>query len=80
VLIFSESRNQDDMDKKRSLYSISQRNPLSLAQGKVAQVNMMLMPSSLDKDEKQLKKESSWQAQAHSYVFYFSLEYRSSYY
>jgi hypothetical protein len=40
----------------------------------------MLMPSSLDKDEKWLKGESSWQAQAYSYVFYLSLEYRSPYY
>jgi hypothetical protein len=47
------------MDKKRSLDSISQRNPLSSAQGKVAQVKIMLMPSSLDKDEKRLKEESS---------------------
>jgi hypothetical protein len=51
-LIFIESRNQCDMDKKRSLDSISQRNPLSPAQGKVAQVKIMLIPSSLDIDEK----------------------------
>jgi hypothetical protein len=43
----------------------------------VAQVNIMLIPSSLGKDEKRLKEESSWQAQAYSYVFYSSLEYRS---
>jgi hypothetical protein len=78
VLIFIESRNQCDMDKKRSLDSISQRNPLSTAQDKVAQVKIMLMPSSLDKDEKRLKEESSWQAQAYSFVLYLSLEYRSS--
>jgi hypothetical protein len=47
------------MDKKRRLDCISQSKPLSLAQGKVVQVKIMLMPSSLDKDEKQLKKESS---------------------
>jgi hypothetical protein len=66
------------MDKKGRLDCISQRNPLSPAQGKVAQVKIMLMPSRLDKDEKQLKEESSRQAQAYSYVFYFSLVYRSS--
>jgi hypothetical protein len=80
VLIFIESRNQCDMDKKRSLDSISQRNPLSTAQDKVAQVKIMLMPSCLDKDEKRLKEESSWQAQAYSFMLYLSLEYRSSCY
>jgi hypothetical protein len=50
VLIFIESGNQGDMDKKRRLDCVSQRNPLSSAQGKVAQVEIMLMPSSLDKD------------------------------
>jgi hypothetical protein len=80
VLIFVEPRNQGDMDKKTCLNSITQRNPLSLAQGKVAQVKIMLMPSSLDKDEKRLKEESSWQAQAYYYVFYLSLEYTSPYY
>jgi hypothetical protein len=80
VLIFVDSRNQGDMDKKRRLDRISQRHPLSLAQGKVAQVKIMLMPSSMDKDEKRHKEQSSWQAQAYSYVFYLSLEYRSSYY
>jgi hypothetical protein len=59
VLIFIKSRNQDDMNKKRSLDSISQRNPLSPAQGEVTQVKIMLMPSSLDKEEKQHKEESS---------------------
>jgi hypothetical protein len=47
------------MDKKRTLDSISQRNPLSLAQGEVAQGKTMLMPSSLDKEEKRHKEESS---------------------
>jgi hypothetical protein len=56
VLIFVESRNQGDMDKKRYLNCITQRNLLSLAQGKVAQVNIMLMNSSLYKDEKRSKK------------------------
>jgi hypothetical protein len=68
------------MDKKRHLDCISQRSILSLAQGKVTQVKIMLMPSSLDKDEKWLKEESSCQAQVYSYVFYLSLEYRLSYY
>jgi hypothetical protein len=79
-MIFIESRNKGDVDKKRSLDSISQRNSLSPAQGKFAQVKIMLMPSSLDKDENRRKEESSCQSQAYSYVFYFSLEYRSSYY
>jgi hypothetical protein len=59
VLVFIESRNQGDINKRRSLDNISQRNPLSVAQGKVAQVKIMLMPSGLDKDEKCLKEESS---------------------
>jgi hypothetical protein len=59
VLTLVESRNQGDMDKKRSLDSMSQRNPLSPSQGKVAQVKIMMMPSSLDKDEKRLKEELS---------------------
>jgi hypothetical protein len=59
VLIFVESRNQGDMDKKRCLDCLSQRNTLSPAQGKDAQVKIMLMPSSLDRDEKRLKEESS---------------------
>jgi hypothetical protein len=80
VLIFVESRNQGDMDKKRRLNCIAQRNPLSVAQGKVAEVKITLMPSRLDKDEKWHKEESSWQAQVYSYVFYLSLEYRSPYY
>jgi hypothetical protein len=80
MLIFIESRNQGDMDKKRHLNCITQRNPLSPTQGKVTQVKIILMPSSLDKDEKRLKEESSWQAQAYSYVFYLSIEYRSPYY
>jgi hypothetical protein len=80
VLIFVESRNQGDMDKKRHLNCITQRNPLSLAQGKVSQVEFMLMQSSMDKDEKRLKEKSNWQAQAYSYVLYLSLKYRSLYY
>jgi hypothetical protein len=80
VLIFVVSRNQGDMDKKRCFRCISQRSLVSSAKGKVAQVKIMLMPSSLDKDEKRFKEESSWQAQAYSYVFYLSLEYRSPYY
>jgi hypothetical protein len=56
VLIFIESRNQGDMDKKRSLDCISKRNPLSLAQGKVSQVNIMLRSSSFDKDERVAKR------------------------
>jgi hypothetical protein len=35
------------------------RNPLSLSQGKVAQVKILLRPSSFDKDEKRQKEESS---------------------
>jgi hypothetical protein len=56
VLIFIESRNQGDMDKERSLDCISQRNPLSLAQGKVAQVKITLRPPSFDKDERAAKR------------------------
>jgi hypothetical protein len=56
VLIFIESRNQGDMDKKVSLDCISQRNPLSLAQDKIAQVKIMLRPSSFDKDERAAKR------------------------
>jgi hypothetical protein len=59
VLIFIESKNQGDVNKKRRLNCITQRNSLSSAQDKVAQVKNMLMPSSLDKDEKRLKEESS---------------------
>jgi hypothetical protein len=59
VLIFIESRNQGIMDKKMSLDYIRQINPLSPAQGKVAQVNIMLIPSILDKDEKRQKEESN---------------------
>jgi hypothetical protein len=68
------------MDKKRRLGCISQRSLVSPAQGKVTQVKIILMPSSLDKDEKWLKEESSCQTQAYSLVFYLSLEYRLSYY
>jgi hypothetical protein len=59
VLIFVESRNQGDMDKKRHLGCINQRSLLPLAQGKVAQVKIILKPSSLDKDEKWLKEDLS---------------------
>jgi hypothetical protein len=44
------------MDKKVSLNCISQRNPLSLAQDKIAQVKIMLRPSSFDKDERAAKR------------------------
>jgi hypothetical protein len=54
-----ELRNQCGMDKKKSIDCISQRNPLSPSEGKVAQVKIMLKPSSLDKDEKRLEEESS---------------------
>jgi hypothetical protein len=57
--MFIESKNQGDMNKKTSHDCISQRNPLSSAQSKVAQVKIMLISSSLDKDEKWHKKESS---------------------
>jgi hypothetical protein len=77
VLIFVESRNQVDKDKERNLDYLSQKSLLSPAQGKVTQVKILLMPSSLDKDEKRLKAKLSCQAQVYSYVFYFSLEYRS---
>jgi hypothetical protein len=56
VLIFIESRNQADMDKKRSLDCISQRNPVSPAQGKVSQVKIMLRRSSFGKDERVAKR------------------------
>jgi hypothetical protein len=36
---------------------------LSPAQGKVTQVKIMLMPSSLNQVKERLKEESSWQAQ-----------------
>jgi hypothetical protein len=80
VLIFVELINQGDMDKTRHIGCISQRSLLSPAQGKVTQFKIILKPSSLDKDEKWLKEESSCQAQAYSYVFYLSFEYRSPYY
>jgi hypothetical protein len=47
---------------------------------KLLKDKIMLMPSSLDKDKKWLKEESSMQAQSYSLVFYLSLEYRSPYY
>jgi hypothetical protein len=52
-------RNQGGMDKKRSLDYIRRRNTLSPIQGKVTQVNIMLRTSSIKKDEKQQKEESS---------------------
>jgi hypothetical protein len=58
VLIFIEPRNLGDMDKKRSLDCISQGNPLSLAQGIVAQVKIMLRPSSFDKNERASKRRN----------------------
>jgi hypothetical protein len=76
----STLRNQGDMDKKRCLGCTSQRSLASPAQGKVTLVKTMLMPSSLERNEKRLKEESSCQAQAYSCVFYLSLEYRLSYY
>jgi hypothetical protein len=54
------------MDKKRSHDYIRWRNPLSPAQVKVTQVKIMLRLSSFDKDEKQQKEESTWQAQLYS--------------
>jgi hypothetical protein len=56
VLIFIESTKQGDKDKKRSLDCISQRNPLSPSQGIVAQVKIILRPSSFDKDERVAKR------------------------
>jgi hypothetical protein len=44
------------MDKKRRLDCISQRNPFSPAQGKVAQVKILLRPSRFDKDERAAKR------------------------
>jgi hypothetical protein len=38
------------------------------------------MPSSLNQDKERLKEESSWEAQAYSFVFYLSLEYSPPYY
>jgi hypothetical protein len=80
VLIFVVSSNEGDMDKKRHLGCISQRSLVSLAQGKVTEVKIMLMPSILEKDKKQLKEKSSCQAQVYFYVFYLSLKYRLLYY
>jgi hypothetical protein len=80
VLIFVESRNQGDMDKKRCPDCISQRNSLSLAQAKVAQVKIMLTPSSVYKDEKLQKKNQVVKLKFILMCFYFSLEYRSPYY
>jgi hypothetical protein len=51
VSIIVESRNQGDKDKERHLDCFSQRSLLSPAQGKVTQVKIMLMPSSLNQDK-----------------------------
>jgi hypothetical protein len=68
------------MDKKRSLGYIRRRNLLSLAQDKVAQIKIMLRPSSFDKVEKRQREESRLQAQEYSLsVFIFFLS-RLSYY
>jgi hypothetical protein len=56
VLTFIESRNQGDMDKRRSLDYIRRRGPLSLTQGKVAEVKIMLRPSSFDEVKKRQKE------------------------
>jgi hypothetical protein len=80
VLIFVESKNQGDMDKNRCPDCISQRNPLSPTEGKVAQVKIMLTPSTIYKDEKWHKKNQVVKLKYILMCFYFSLEYRSSYY
>jgi hypothetical protein len=68
------------MDKKRNPDFISQRNPLSLARGKVAQVKIILTPSSVYKDEKWQNKNQVFKLKFILMCFYFSLEYRLSYY
>jgi hypothetical protein len=73
VSIIFESRNQGDKDKERHLDCFSQRSMLSLAQDKVTQVKIMLMPSRLNQDKEQLKEESSWQAQAYSFCIFIYL-------
>jgi hypothetical protein len=50
VSIFVESRNQGDKDKERQLDYFSPRSSLSPAQGKVTQVKIMLMTSSLNQN------------------------------
>jgi hypothetical protein len=55
-VVFIKSKNQGDMDKKRSIDCIRRRNSLSPVQGKVAQVKIMLRLSSFDKDESDKKK------------------------
>jgi hypothetical protein len=57
--------------KRRHLDCFSQRSLFSLAQGKVTQVKIMLMSSSLKQDKERLKEESSWQAQAYSFCVLF---------
>jgi hypothetical protein len=71
VSIFVESRNLGDKKKERHLDCFSQRSLFSLAQGKVTQVKIMLMSSSLKQDKERLKEESSWQAQAYSFCVLF---------
>jgi hypothetical protein len=68
------------MDKNRCPDCISQRNPLSPTEGKVAQVKIMLTPSTIYKDEKWQKKNQVVKLKYILMCFYFSLEYRSSYY
>jgi hypothetical protein len=45
-------------EEKYWLYKL--KKSIVIAEGKVAQVKIMLMPSNLDKDEKRLEEESSW--------------------
>jgi hypothetical protein len=80
VLIFVESKNQGDMNRRRFPDCISQRNPLSLAQGKAAQVKIMLTPSSVYKYEKWQKRNRVVKLKFILMCFYFSLEYRLPYY
>jgi hypothetical protein len=51
VSIIIESGNQGDKDKERHLDYFSQRSPLFPTQGKVTQVKIMLMPSSLNQEK-----------------------------
>jgi hypothetical protein len=79
-MIFVESKNQGDMNRRRFPDCISQRNPLSLAQGKAAQVKIMLTPSSVYKYEKRQKRNRVVKLKFILMCFYFSLEYRLPYY
>jgi hypothetical protein len=67
------------MDKKRSLDYIGQRNPLSLAQGKVSQVKIILRPSSFDKDENTKKKNQIDKLKfiLKCFIFFFSICHRT---